>query len=303
MIDLVALRSLESVHRHGSVVAAADAMGFTPSAVSQQIKRLERQTGVPLLERVGRGVVLSGPGRHLVEAGSDIRNRIERLETDLRSSGGAPSGELSVVAFSTAVRGLVAPALGRLSAQYPALRVRLSEVEPWDAVDRVAGGEADLAVVHRWGDVPIAIPDQLHRRTVYRDVADVILPADHRLGRQPRITPHDLLGERWVATTEGTICRQWLLRMYSGTGAAPLIEHTSSEFESHLALVAATHVIALVPRMGRAALPDGTVAVPVGDPVPEREVIAVWRRSQGGSPAIQAVVTALEWAAALPSRC
>ena len=71
MIDLVSLDALRAVGTHGSVVAAADALGFTPSAVSQQIKRLERQTGVPLLERVGRGVMLTGHGRHLVDQGGE----------------------------------------------------------------------------------------------------------------------------------------------------------------------------------------------------------------------------------------
>ena len=73
MIDLAALASLRAVDTHGSVVAAADALGYTPSAVSQQVKRLERQAGVPLLERVGRGVMLTGPGRHLVDAGSRLQ--------------------------------------------------------------------------------------------------------------------------------------------------------------------------------------------------------------------------------------
>jgi DNA-binding transcriptional LysR family regulator len=97
-----------------------------------------------------------------------------------------------------------------------------------------------------------------------------------------------------VATPEGTICRQWLLRMYAGTGGLPVIAHTAMEFDSHLALVAAGLGIALVPRLGRSPLPDGTRAIPVVDPVPEREVIALWRRSQDRSPAIRALVDALD---------
>lgn len=294
MMDLVALRSLEAVQQHGSVIAAAEVLGFTPSAISQQIKRLERQSGVTLLERVGRGVILSGPGRTLVAEGARIAADLERLEADLHAQAGEPAGEISLVGFSTAVRGLVGPVVAVLMAEHSLLRIRLAEVEPWDAVEQVATGQADIAVVHRWGDVPIAIPDHLDRRTILRDEAQVIVREDHpRLGRRRNVSPKDLLDERWIATPEGTICREWLLRMYAGTGRLPEIEHTAMEFESHLALVAAGLGIALVPSLGRTPLPDGTRAITVRDPIPEREVIAVWRASQGRSPAIRTIVEAL----------
>ncbi len=293
MMDLTALRSLDAVHEHGSVVGAAEALGYTPSAVSQQIKRLERQSGVPLLERVGRGVILSGAGRILVAEGARITADLERLETDLHAHAGGVAGQLDLIGFSTAMRGLVGPVAATLMRDHPSLRIRLAEVEPWDAVDRVAAGRADVGVVHRWGDVPIAIPDGLARQVVHRDVAEVVLPVDHPLAGWRSVTPRDLVDECWIATPEGTICRQWLDRMYAGTGRLPVIEHTSMEFDSHLALVAAGLGIALVPRLGRSALPDGTRAVRVTDPVPEREVIVVWRRSQDRSPAIRALVTAL----------
>lgn len=294
MFDLTALRSLEAVHTHGSVVAAAQALGFTPSAISQQIKRLERQSGVELLERVGRGVILSGPGRILVEQGARIAADLERLETDLHAHAGEVTGDVALIGFSTAMRGLIGPVAADLMATHPGLRIRLREVEPWQAVDEVTGGQADVAVVHRWGDVPIAIPDHLDRTTVHRDEAEVIVRDDHPLANRRTVTPHDLTDERWIATPEGTICRQWLQRMYAGTGRLPVIEHTSMEFDSHLALVSAGLGIALVPRLGRAPLPANTRAVAVTDPVPEREVLAVWRRSQDRSPAVRALVESLK---------
>src|SRR3954453_18370680 len=142
MMDLAALRSLAAVHTHGSVVAAAQSLGFTPSAVSQQIKRLERQSGVELLERVGRGVVLSGAGRILVEEGARIAAELERLETDLHAHAGEVAGDLALVGFSTAMRGLIAPAVAELTTAHQGLRVRLGELGPWEAVDEVATGRA-----------------------------------------------------------------------------------------------------------------------------------------------------------------
>src|SRR3954471_16634739 len=175
MMDLTALRSLQAVDEHGSVVGAAVALGFTPSAVSQQIKRLERQSGVELLERVGRGVILSGPGRILVEEGARITTELERLETDLHAHAGEASGDLALVGFSTAMRGLIGPVAAELTTAHPGLRVRLRELEPWDAVDEVASGQADVALVHRWGDVVLEIPEHLDRRTVHHDEAEVVL--------------------------------------------------------------------------------------------------------------------------------
>ncbi len=293
MLDLTALRSLSAVDRLGSVVAAATELGFTPSAVSQQIKRLERQSGVGLLERVGRGVILTGPGRILVAEGARIAADLERLETDLHAHSGEIAGEVELIGFSTAMRGLIGPVAADLMEAHPGLRIRLGECEPWDAVDQVAGGQADVALIHRWGDVVIDIPDHVERRIVHCDEAEVIVHVDHRLAGRLSVTPHDLVDEHWIATPEGTICRQWLHRMYAGTGSTPQIEHLCLEFASHLALVAAGLGIALIPRLGRAPLPENTRVVRVTDPVPERETIVLWRRTQDRSPAVQALVAAL----------
>jgi len=293
MIDLPALTSLRAVATHGSVVAAADALGFTPSAVSQQVKRLERQTGVPLLERVGRGVMLTRHGRHLVDAGSRLLADLEEVEAGLHRQAGAVSGRLRLTAFSTAMRGMVAPVVRRLRDEHPDLVLALTEREPWDTVDLVASGQTDIGVVHSWGDVPLAIPDHLATTPLASDVADVVVSLDHPLATRSRVSPRDLVDEDWIATPEGTICRQWLTRMYDGTGRLPRIAHTSMEFDSHLALVRAGLGIALVPRLGRQPLGDELVALRAHDPVPTRDIVAVHRRSMTDSPAVSAVLEAL----------
>ncbi|WP_122818156.1 LysR family transcriptional regulator [Nocardioides pantholopis] len=298
MIDLPALVSLRAVATHGSVVGAAEALGFTPSAVSQQVKRLERQTGVPLLERVGRGVVLSQHGRHLVEAGAGLLAGLEELEAGLHRQAGTVAGHLRIATFSTALRGLIAPVLRGILDEHPDLRVSLSEREPWETVALVASGQSDLGVVHRWGDVPIEVPEHLVATVVTHDVADVVVPVGHPLAEREAVSPADLVDEGWIATPEGTICRQWLNRMYDGTGRLPRIAHRSMEFDSHLAMVRAGLGIALVPRLGRAPLGDGIVAVPAHSPVPTREVIAVHRRSMSDSPPVGAVLAALVTAGA-----
>src|ERR1700759_2243871 len=293
MIDLVSLDALRAVGSHGSVVAAADALGFTPSAVSQQIKRLERQTGVPLLERVGRGVMLTGHGRHLVEQGTRLLTDLEELQSGLHRQAGAGAGHGRPTAFSPAIRGLIAPVLPAVLAAHPDLRVSLTEREPWDAISLVASGQADLGVAHSWGDLPLAVPGHLARTTLGRDLAEVIVRRDHPLAGRAVVTPRDLAAEDWVATPEGSTCRQWLLRMYDGTGRLPRIAHVSMEFDSHLALVRAGLGIALIPRLGRAPLGPALAAVPAADPVPGREIIALHRASMSDSPALSALLAAL----------
>ncbi len=293
MIDLAALASLRAVDAHGSVVAAAAALGFTPSAVSQQVKRLEKQTGVALLERVGRGVMLTEQGRRLIDDGARLLAELEQIESGLQRATGTVTGRLRVAAFSTAMRGLVARCVRDLLDRHPDLSLVLTEREPWDTVDLVASGQQDLGIVHTWGDVPIHLPDHLVATTVARDVADVIVPRSHHLASRARVSPRDLVDEPWIATPEGSICRQWLMRMYDGTGHAPRISHVAMEFDSHLALVGAGLGIALVPRLGRTVLPDTVVAVAAHRPVPSREITVVHRRSMSDSPAVRAVVTAL----------
>jgi DNA-binding transcriptional LysR family regulator len=248
---------------------------------------------VPLLERVGRGVMLTRHGRHLVEQGTRLLSDLEELQSGLHRQAGTVAGHVRLAAFSTAMRGLIAPALPPVLAANPGLRVSLTEREPWDAVDLVASGQADLGVAHNWGDVPLPVPDHVTSTTLARDLADVIMRVDHPLAGRSVVTPRDLAAENWIATPEGTICRQWLLRMYDGTGGLPRIAHVSLEFASHLELVRAGLGIALVPRLGRSALGPDLVAVAAADPVPCREIVALHRASMSDSPAIAALLTAL----------
>jgi DNA-binding transcriptional LysR family regulator len=301
MIDLAALGALRAIGTSGSVTAAAEALGYTPSAVSQQIKRLERQAGVPLLERVGRGVMLTSHGRHLADEGARLLGDLEELQSGLHRQASTVAGHVRLAAFASAVRGLIAPALPPVLSAHPGLRVTIAEREPWDAISLVATGQADLCVAHNWGDVPLPVPDHLARTTLARDLAEVIVRRDHPLAGRPLVTPPDLAGEDWVATPEGTICRQWLYRMFEGTGRLPRIAHVSMEFDSHLALVRAGLGIALIPRLGRAPLGEDMVAVPVADPVPSREIIALHRVSMSDSPAIETLLAALRRHAILSS--
>lgn len=296
MIDLEAVRSLRTVAREGSVSAAAAALGFTPSAVSQQIKRLERETGVALLERVGRGVALTDAGTQLVVGSTPILAELERLRSDLQASApadGAVSGEVRIAAFSTVVRGLLAPLLADLARTHPDLRLLVRESEPWETVALIASGQRDLGIAHQWGGVALAIPDNIVVTPLFTDVADIVLHRDHPLADRHVLHPRDLADQAWVATFETTICRQWLRRLFDGIGNAPRVVYESMEFENHLELARTGAVVTLVPRLGRAPLGPDLVAIPTVDPASTRDVVAVHRRSQADSPALRATLSAL----------
>lgn len=292
MIDLEAVVSLRAVATGGSVSAAASTLGFTPSAVSQQIKRLEREVGVALLERVGRGVVLTDAGTRLVVASTPILEGLDRLGADLQLTGGQEhvTGEVRLAAFSTVVRGLMIPTIAGLRERHPGLSLPLRESEPWETIALVASGQRDLGVVHRWGGVALAMPEPLVATPLFTDVADVILRRDHPLADRAVLHPEDLAGEAWVATFEATICRQWLRRLFDGVPGAPRIAHESMEFENHVAFARAGGVVALVPRLGRGDLGPDLVAIPTAGPASTRDVLAVHRRTQGDSPALRAVL-------------
>ncbi|MCW2830036.1 MAG: LysR family transcriptional regulator [Aeromicrobium sp.] len=285
MIDLVALRSLIAVRDHGSIVAAAQALDFTPSAISQQIKKLERQSRSPMLERVGRSVILTERGRLLAERGTRLLADLEQVEN--LAVGGAEElrGTFRLATFSTASRGVVAPLLARLARSAPDLDVTVIESDPREAVTLVERGGADLAVVHDWNTIPLDVPVTLERHALFDDVADVLMPSDHRLSTRAAITPLDLVDERWVATPAGTICHEWLVHMFAMHGARPDIRFFDGSYATHTAMVEHGVAVALVPRLGREPLPPRVRAMPIVDPTPTRRVGTVWRSSSTDNPA------------------
>ncbi|MBD5785198.1 LysR family transcriptional regulator [Cellulosimicrobium terreum] len=287
MIDLTAVDSLVAVDRTGTVHGAARDLGYTPSAVSQQVKRLERELGVRLLDREGRGVVLTAAGRRVVDEGLVLRAQVEALRSRLHDAGARPTGTVRLGTFSTAVRGVVAPLAAAVRADEPDLRLVVQETEPWDAVAAVAAGTLDLALVHHWEGVGLTVPPSLRREELFRDEADVLVHRSSPLAARAVLTPADLLDETWVSTPDGTICYEWFCHMFATAPRVPRIDYRCLEFASQVQLVAHGLAVALVPRLGRGPLPPDVVAVPVREPVPTRPVTVVWRSTMTDAPAVR----------------
>ncbi|MEU3599386.1 LysR substrate-binding domain-containing protein [Streptomyces sp. NPDC006798] len=293
MLDLGRLRALHAVWVHGSVAAGATALGYTPSAVSQQITKLERETRTPLLERRGRGVALTDAGVQLATTARELLAIVERAETVLEERRGKPAGRLTIAAFASAARGLLPGTLAALERAHPGLDVRMAEVDPHLSVDLVARGSVDLAVAHDWDIAPLPAPEGVEQAVIGDDLCDLLVPDGHRLAGRTGVRREELTGERWICQPPGTVCHDWLIRTLRTAGCEPDLVHQAEENHTQIALVAAGLGIAVMPRLGRGPLPAGVTAVPL-DPVPRRRLYALWRSRAARRPAIGATVTALQ---------
>lgn len=294
MIDVGSLRALREVAALGTLARAAEELGFTASAVSQQIKRLERQVGVPVLAAAGRGVVLTPAGQALVDSAPEVFQALERCAEAAQSvSEGAPRGVLRIAAFSTAIRGLLASTMPRLSERCPDLRVHITEQDPDQALHSVFAGTADFALVHDADELPAPLPPSLTQHHIHTDIGDVVMSRTHPLARhEPPLDGADLAGHAWVTSPPGTVCHQWFRRLFADAPEEPDVRHLIDDFATQLSLVASGEVIALIPRLARPPLGEGLVPRPLRRP-PKREVHAAWRRSADASPAIRAVLAEL----------
>ncbi|MFC6879785.1 MULTISPECIES: LysR family transcriptional regulator [Actinomadura] len=292
MLDLERLRALHSVATYGSVSAAADVLHVTTSAVSQQLAKLERETGQKLLERNGRGVRLTDAAELLVAHAERILSLVEQAQSDLEAHRGSVVGQLTLAAFPTAMRGLVPASLRRLNADHPDLRVLLREEDPLRSMPLVSRGDLDMAVVQDWNNEPLPLPDGLQKGVICDDVADVVLPPDHPLAGRDEVALKELAGDPWISSSPDSICCDWLMRTLRAVDSEPRIDHQAYEFATQLSLVAAGLGNIILPRLGRCDVPPGVVVVPLKEPL-SRRVYAVWREEAARRPAIRAAVTAL----------
>jgi DNA-binding transcriptional LysR family regulator len=247
-LDPRRLGVLAAVARSGGVLAAAETLHVTPSAVSQQVSRLEREAGVALVVRGGRRLTLTAAGTALAERGERILAELAGARADLARLTDRASGTVTVVTFPTAVAALVAPTAIRLRDVHPGITLRVEE-NAEELVDLLLGGAIDLLVIER---------DAAQQQIPPRGLRDVPLLDDPYLVAVPAawVPPTrlaDLSEAAWVASSPDSAADQVLARAARPDGWRPLIAHRALEYPAALALVAAGLGCALVPRL---ALPD-----------------------------------------------
>ncbi|XVU27422.1 LysR substrate-binding domain-containing protein [Actinoplanes sp. CA-054009] len=287
MIDLGRLRALHAVASYKTVLAAGEALHCTPSAVSQQLAKLERETGATLVEKDGRRLRLTEAGRVLARHAEKVLATVDEAEAALAAHRDTVIGRLTVAAFATACRALLPYALHRLASEHPQLTTGLVEVNPHEGLDMLHRGHVDLAVLDDWPEVALRYPSGITHVELGWDVADLIVPSGHRFGASTTLAK--ARDERWIAAKAGDICHEWLLRVLPGVQP----DFHVGEFETQLTLISAGLGVAVIPRLSRSnQLPEGVRVVRL-TPEPRRRVVIAWREASAARPAIKVAEEAL----------
>jgi DNA-binding transcriptional LysR family regulator len=301
MLNLDRLRALHAVSAHGSINAAAVTLNVTTSAVSQQLAKLEAETGQVLLERHGRGVRLTAAATALVSRTHRVLSLLEEAEAELDADETAVAGPITIAAFATAARGLAPQVIASLRRQYPQLAITFHEQEPHESIPKLVRRDVDLIIINDWENAPLALPEGLTKAPLFDDVADIALPPGHRLAKARRMKLSDLAGEEWIAWPSGSICHDFLIHTLRKQGTEPRVSHTAGEYATQLALVAAGLGACVLPRLGRGPIPKDVKVLP-SEPALRRHVYAAWRTHATRKTAIRAAVEEFEKAGATLAR-
>jgi DNA-binding transcriptional LysR family regulator len=300
MLDLRRLRLLRELKERGTIAAVADALQFTPSAISQQLAILEREAGVPLLERVGRGVRLTDPALVLVEHADALLERVELAEADLAAAAGTVTGRGRVAGFLSVAVHLALPAMERLRREAPRLRTEFVEAEPEQALPALALGDVDLVLGDEWQHQPWRLPAGLERHELLRDPVHLVLPSRHPAARPHRETVPlaELADEAWTAGPRGMGWDEMVQRICREHGGfEPDIRHRTNDATLSLALISRGLAVTLLPDLVLRDRHAGTTLRAIEGASIARTIFAVTRAADAARPSTQALVTALREAA------
>ena len=314
MIDVRRLRVLHAVSGYGSVTAAAAALGYSAPAVSQQLAALEREVGMRLTERAGRGLELTPAALILVGHTDALLARLGEAEADLAALRDQVAGRVTLAAFPSAAASFVPAAWAALAGSAPQVRLDLTEMEPEESLPAVLRGETDVAVAHEYDLLPRPLDPLFERRELLTDPVLLAVPADHPLAAgaplaaaaplaplAAGLVPLSALADQpFLAPRDATSCAEMIQRACARAGFVPRVVARATDFAVLLSLVAAGAGVTLVPALAARQLPPQVRLVPPAEPV-TRQVFTVSRRGGDRKPAVRVVLDALAAAAACPA--
>jgi DNA-binding transcriptional LysR family regulator len=305
-LDLHRLRLLHELHARGTIAAVADALQYTPSAVSQQLAVLEREAGVELLEPAGRSVRLTDAALVLVGHAGALLERAELAQAELAAAAGDVAGRGRIASFQSTALKLAVPAMQTLAREAPALRCELVEAEPEESLPALALGDVDLVLADEWQHQPLPRPAGLTREDLHLDPVRLVLPEDHSAARRRAgaVALAGLADEAWTTGHPDTAWEEIVLKTCRELGGFdPDIRHRTNYATVGLALVARGMAVTLLPDL---VLPDrhpGVVLRRVAEAPIDRAIFAVTRTTDATRPSTQALLAAIRReAAALPDR-
>ncbi len=288
---------LRSVVTSGSISAAAANLGYTASAVSQQIGVLEREAGIQLLEKAGRGVRPTAAGRLLARHADEIMSRLTAAENELADLRAGRTGRLRVLYFATAGAALVPPAVAAFTERFPGVRLDLRLHEPAYAADQAATGAADIQLV-------VLRPDTVGGRGItlvhlLDDVYHLVLPRGHRLAERETVELTDLADDPWVDNEfPPGVCRDIMLEAFAAAGFAPNFVVESDDYPTAQGFVAAGLGVTMVPSLALGSVHPGVVVRELTNPRPVRAIYAALSDGVAEHPTVTGMVDALRAAAA-----
>jgi DNA-binding transcriptional LysR family regulator len=299
MIDMRRLRVLHAVSAYGSVTAAAAALGYSAPAVSQQLAALEREVGMRLTERAGRGLELTPAAMILVGHTDVLLARLEAAESDLAALRDQVTGRVTLTAFPSAAASFVSAAWAALAGSAPQVRLDLTEMEPEESLPAVLRGEADVAVAHEYDLLPRPLDPLFERRELLSDPVMLAVPAAHPLAGGGAVPLSALAGLPFLAPRDTTSCAEMIQRACARAGFVPRVVARATDFGVLLSLVAAGAGVTLVPALAARLLPSQVRLLWPAEPV-TRQIFTVSRRGGDRKPAVRVVLDALAAEAARP---
>lgn len=288
------LRVLQLVAEHGTVTAAAEALHYTPSAVSYQLRQLSEKVGVPLVMPQGRSVRLTPAAHTLLHHAEKLYAQWEHARADLAALADEPGGSFGLCGFSTAATHLLPPAAAELRDAYPQLSVRVIEAEPARCFDLLLVGDADLALVVVTADTPPPSDARFDQEPLLDDPLDLLTPAGHPLAARQSVTLADAASESWIVGTPGTTYHQLVTSACMAAGFSPDVAHYADEWDTGTALVAHGFGVILVPRLARLDSGRRVARIPLhGEPAPARRILAATRKGGKSNPTIARALDAI----------
>lgn len=293
MLNLGRLVVLAEVISRGSFSAAAEALSYTQSAVSQSIARLEAETGTTLVVRDRRGVRPTVAGATLVGHAETIFAQVEAAEADLAAVLGIRAGRLRVASFPSAGATLMPLAVARFRQAHPEVALTLAEGEPEQIEPRLRAGEFDLALLFEFPGVRERPGLGLRSVTLLEDPMHVALPAEHPLASKPALSLADLRDQQWVQTSASSPCARHVVRSCLAAGYEPYVAFESDDYDTVQGLVAAGVGVALIPRLALTRVHSGIVVRALAPRSPARKVTAATMAGPGVAPAAKSMIAVL----------
>jgi DNA-binding transcriptional LysR family regulator len=294
MLDVKRLRVLREVAARGSFSAAADTLYLSQSAVSQQVATLEREVGMPLLDRTSAGPKLTEAGRVLVEHADAVICRLEEAERELSAIAGLEGGEVRLASFPTASATVITQAVSEFGRRYPKVQVALFEAEPEQSLPRLRAGEIDLALTFDYPTLPERTDRDIERTHLLTEAMYVILPQGHPLAKGNRVQLTDLAEEPWLTGVRPSSCGELVVSTCIDAGFEPHIAFESDDYHVLQGFVAAGLGVTLLPELALSTLRSDLVALAIEPQAPERRVWAATRAAGSRSAATEAMIEQLE---------